>query len=63
MNNHTFCSFAFSSDEVMKADGTVKMYETKDDPRLRATVVGFDKRFVALPIRNKAIGSIVATKI
>ena len=59
----TFCSFAFSSDEVMKADGTVGMYERLNDPELRGTVVGFDKRFIALPIRNKAIGAIVAAKI
>ena len=61
--NKTFCSFAFSSDEVMKADGTLKMFERKDDPELRGTVIGFDKRFIALPIRNKAIGAIVSTKI
>lgn len=58
-----FCSFAFSGDEVMKADGSMKMYEKKDDPELRATVVGFDKRFIALPIRNKGIGAIVSAKI
>jgi hypothetical protein len=58
-----FCSFAFSGDEVMKADGSMKMYERKDDPELRATVVGFDKRFIALPIRNKGLGSIVSVKI
>ncbi len=60
--NHTFCSFAFYGDEVMKADGNVKMYDKIVDPQQRATIVGFDKRFVALPIRNKAIGAIVAKK-
>lgn len=58
-----FCSFAFSGDEVMKADGTMQMYERYNDPELRGTVVGFDKRFIALPIRNKGIGAIVSTKI
>lgn len=62
-DNSVFCSFAFSSDEVMKADGTVQMYERLNDPELRGTVVGFDKRFIALPIRNKAIGSIIADKV
>lgn len=62
-SDHTFCSFAFSADEVMKADGTVKMYERLNDPELRGTVVGFDKRFVGLPIRNKALGAIVSKKI
>lgn len=61
--NTTFGSFSFSSEEVMKADGSVNMYERINDPELRATVVGFDKRFLALPIRNKALGAIIATKI
>jgi hypothetical protein len=61
--NDVFSSFAFSSNEVMKADGTVQMYERFNDPELRGTVVGFDKRFIALPIRNKGIGAIVASKI
>ncbi|QTE22396.1 hypothetical protein [Polaribacter cellanae] len=59
--NHS--SFSFQKDEVMKADGSVKMYETKDDPKERATIVGFDKRFVALPIRNKGIGAIVSVPV
>lgn len=61
--NTTFASFSFSSEEVMKADGTVNMFERINDPELRATIVGFDKRFIALPIRNKAIGAIIAGKI
>ena len=62
-DNDVFSSFAFSSNEVMKADGTIQMYERVNDPELRGTVVGFDKRFIALPIRNKGIGAIVASKI
>lgn len=62
-NNDSFSSFAFYSDEIMKADGNVKMFERLNDPELRGTVVGFDKRFIALPIRNKGIGAIVSTKI
>ncbi|WP_102981435.1 hypothetical protein [Chryseobacterium scophthalmum] len=61
--NETYCSFAFSSDEVMRADGSVGMYETIRDPKLRATIVGFDKRFIAMPIRNRGIGAIVSTKL
>ena len=59
----TYCSFAFSSDEVMKADGEPKVYMSEHDPKERATIIGFDKRFVALPIRNKGIGAIVTAKI
>lgn len=59
----TYSSFAFSSNEVMKADGTINVYSRENDPELRATVIGFDKRFIALPIRNKAIGAIISGKI
>jgi len=62
-SNTTFGSFSFSSEEVMKADGSVNMYERQNDPELRATVVGFDKRFLALPIRNKGLGAIISAKI
>ncbi|AND63648.1 hypothetical protein V3Q90_02080 [Flavobacterium oreochromis] len=60
--NDVFSSFAFCSDEVMKADGSMNMFERLNDPELRGTVVGFDKRFIALPIRKKGIGAIVSTK-
>ena len=60
--NASVCSFAFCKSEVMKADGTMKMYDTLHDPKERATIIGFDKRFIALPIRNKGIGAIVSTK-
>lgn len=55
-----FASFAFYTDEVMKADGDIYMYSKVDDPEQRATIVGFDKRFVCLPIRNKGVGAIVS---
>jgi len=57
----TFCSFAFQGGEIMKADGDVYMYITEDDPKERGTIVGFDKRFIALPIRNRGIGAIVSS--
>lgn len=60
--NDGFCSFAFQREEVMKVDGETKMYATINDPKERATIVGFEKRFVALPLRNKGIGAIVSTK-
>lgn len=61
-NKDTYCSFAFCSDEVMKVDGDVKMYIKEHDPEQRATIIGFDKRFIAMPIRNKGIGAIVTGK-
>lgn len=36
------------------------MYIRMDDPEERGTIVGFDKRFIAVPIRNKGIGAIVS---
>lgn len=55
-----FASVAFCKEEVMKADGEIYMYSRVDDPEERATIVGFDKRFIALPIRGKGIGAIVS---
>lgn len=55
-----FSSVAFYAKEVMKADGEVHMYSRVDDPEERATIVGFDKRFIAMPIRGKGIGAIVS---
>ena len=46
----------------MKVDGDVKMYIKEHDPEQRATIIGFDKRFIAMPIRNKGIGAIVTGK-
>lgn len=59
----TFCSFAFHGEEVMKADGEIYMYSKEDDPLERGTIVGFDKRFIAVPIRNKGLGAIVSTVV
>ena len=53
-------SIAFYAKEVMKADGNIYMYSTEDDPKERATIVGFDKRFVALSMRGKGIGAIIS---
>lgn len=61
--NQTRSSFAFQKEEVMRADGTVKMYANKDDAKERATIIGFDKRFVALPFRNKGVGAIISATI
>lgn len=61
--NTTFCSFAFYGAEVMKADGSVHMYDTPNDPKERGTIVGFDKRFIAVPFRNQGIGAIVSVDI
>jgi hypothetical protein len=61
--NETRSSFSFYSKEVMRANGQVKMYAKEDDPKERATIVGFEKRFVALPFRKKGIGAIISAKV
>ncbi len=58
-----FASVAFQAKEVMKADGEIHMYSRYDDPEERATIVGFDKRFIAMPIRNMGIGAIVSATV
>jgi len=55
-----FASVAFYKEEVMKADGAIYMYSRVDDPQERATIVGFDKRFIAMPIRGLGTGAIVS---
>lgn len=57
-----FASVAFYADEVFKADGEMYMYATYDDPKERATIVGFDKRAIVLPIRGKGVGAIVSAE-
>lgn len=54
-----FASVAFQSGEVMKADGDLKMFSKIDDVHERASIFGFEKRFVAMPIRGKGIGAII----
>lgn len=49
----------WQKDEVMNASGTLKMFERLADPYARGDLVGFQQRFLALPIRSKGIGSII----
>lgn len=50
---------AFHKDEVMKAVGSLDMFERLRDPDARGDIIGFQQRFIALPIRSKAIGTII----
>lgn len=51
--NDTQCSLFYSSQEVMRADGDIEVFAKYKDPGERGDVIGFQKRFTALPIRNK----------
>jgi len=55
---HSVSSFAFHKDEVMKATGTIEMFAKYKDPDQKGDVINFQLRFVALPMRAKAIGAI-----
>jgi hypothetical protein len=52
-------AIAFHKDEVMRAVGTLDMFERLKDPDARGDIIGFQQRFLALPIRSKAIGAII----
>lgn len=52
-------SLFYSKYEVMRADGEYDMFSRLKDPEARGDIIGFQKRFIALPIRNKAIGAII----
>lgn len=56
-------SFFFVDDEVMRADGDYDMFVTYKSPEQRGDIVGFQKRFIALPMRNKGIGAIYSTAV
>jgi len=52
-------SFFFQADEVMRATGTMDMFNRLRDPEARGDIIGFQQRFIALSIRGKLQGAIV----
>lgn len=54
----TIASTIWSKDEVMRADGDVDVFAKYKDPDQKGDVINFQKRFVALPLRNKILGAI-----
>lgn len=59
-NDSEAASIFFVTSEVMMADGTYDMFIRENDPELRGDMIGFQKRFVALPMRSKGQGAIVS---
>ena len=51
-------SFFFVNDEVMRSDGDYDMFYEYKTTGQRGDVIGFQKRFIALPMRNLGIGAI-----
>lgn len=60
--NDAEASFAFHRDEVMKAEGTIQMFQRLEDPEQRGDIMGFQMHFIGLPIRSKGIGAIVGVE-
>lgn len=58
----TQCSLFYCADEVMRADGDIEVFAKYKDPEQRGDVIGFQKRFTALPIRNKYQAAIYSAK-
>lgn len=54
----THSSIAWQEDEVMRCDGSVDMFVREKDPEQRGDIIGFQKRVLGLPLRDKAIGAI-----
>lgn len=56
----TIASIAFQKDEVGRAMGSEEMYNSKaeNDPIYRRDVIGFSKRALVIPIRNKGVAAI-----
>lgn len=59
----TAASTCWSRDEVMKADGTVDVFAKYNDPDQKGDVINFQKRFIALPFRNKLQASIYSPQV
>lgn len=58
----TYASFAFQKDEVMKAMGDIDMFAKYKDPDQKGDVINFQLRFVALPLRTKAIAALYSPR-
>ena len=61
-NTDTQCSLFYCANEVMRADGDIDVFARYKDPEQRGDVIGFQKRFTALPIRNKYQAAIYSAK-
>jgi len=52
-------SLFYSKFEVMRAEGQYDMFSRLKDPEARGDIIGFQKRFLAMPIRDKYIGAAI----
>lgn len=57
--NSRMASVVWQKNEVMRAVGNTDVFSTTKDPGSRGDIIGFQQRFIALPMRNKYIGAII----
>lgn len=55
----TISSVFYFKEEVMRCDGDTTMFERLKDPEQRGDIIGFQKRALVLPFRQKNLGAIV----
>lgn len=58
----TISSFAYVGSEACMAMGTLEMFDSLRDVDARGDKIGFQQRFIALPVRNKYFGAIYAAE-
>lgn len=60
-----YASIAFHKDEVGRAMGSETMFHSKaeNDPTFRRDVIGFAKRAMVIPIRNKGVAAIYSPAV
>ncbi|MGL5914439.1 MAG: hypothetical protein ACRCZB_09765 [Bacteroidales bacterium] len=58
-------SVAFYAPRMMKATGSLKVYasEAKNDAVNRESIIGYRQYFIAMPLKEEAIGAIVSAKV
>ncbi|MEG1937110.1 MAG: hypothetical protein RR132_06155, partial [Rikenellaceae bacterium] len=56
-------SIAWQKSEVMRCNGEVQAFITENDPQYRGDLIGFQKRFIALSLRNFGIAAIYSAKV
>ncbi len=53
-------SVFFIDNLVFRADGTYNVFMREDDPEYRGDIIGFQKRFLAAPIKAEGYGALVS---
>lgn len=56
-------SVVWAKSEVMRCEGEVQAFVTENDPQYRGDILGYQKRFIALSLRNFGIGAIYSAKV